>query len=115
MAKLKVKPMKNKQNSHLKFGLFLKSTVVGFFLAAPLTSGTLEINDLNLDPEYKGLGYDLLLLEKAREYAAESGLQQISLEIPTQKFSFYQNHGFVKTGETLTRNGVEYIRITREA
>jgi GNAT superfamily N-acetyltransferase len=113
MAKLKVKRMKGKAANQLKLGLFIKSTLVGFLLAAPVSSDTLLINDLSLEPDYQGLGYDHMLLEEVQQAATETGCSRMSLEIHPQQFSSYQHLGFVKDGEGFSRNGAELIRISR--
>lgn len=113
MPKLKVKELKDAPERHRKLGLFLKTTLVGFILAIPANSETLHVNDLQLQKQFQGLGYDEVLLNAAEEVAMESGLQGISLEIHPHQFHQYLPLGFEKKGDKYSRDGVEYQEIVR--
>lgn len=115
MKKMKIRKMKQSKSNQIKLGLFVKSTLIGFLLAVPSTSNTLKINDLNLDKEYAGLGYDFMLLEKAQETASEQGLSHISFEILNHEYSLYRNLGFIKEDTIIKKDGMEYVTITKKA
>ena len=113
MAKLKVKELKDAPAEQKKLGLFLKTTLVGFILAIPATSGALHVNNIHLQKQYQGLGYDEVLLDAAEEVASESGYDRISLEIHPHQYHQFQPLGFVKEGERYNRDGIEYQKIIR--
>ena len=114
MARLKVKELKDAPEKHRKLGLFLKTTLVGFILAMPATSGALHVNDLQLQKQYQGLGYDEVLLNAAEEVAVESGLDRIALEVYPHQVHQFIPLGFDKEGDRYSKKGIEYQRISRK-
>ena len=114
MAKLKIRKLEAKSKNAHRLGLFLKTTLIGFILAIPSHSNTLKIDDLQLDKDFHGLGYDEMLLDEIDRVASENGVQKISIEILPHTYPYYKTLGFNIDGEKYVRQGIEYRTISRQ-
>lgn len=76
--------------------------VLGFATAVPVDDGTLELDDLFVDPVAMGRGVGRLLVADVVERARRTGVGQVVVTGNRRAVPFYERLGFVAVGEVAT-------------
>ena len=76
--------------------------VLGFATAVPVDDGTLELDDLFVDPVAMGRGVGRLLVADVVERARREGVGRVVVTGNRRAVPFYERVGFVAVGEVAT-------------
>ena len=89
------------KDGYYPFGYFADGKLVGFASLTDMGSGTYEMNDVSILPEYRHFGYGKMLLNFCKGKAKELGGCKITIGIiegNTALKKWYVTNGFVHTG-----------------
>ena len=83
------------------FGYFVDGKLIGFTSLTDVDSGTYEMNDVAILPEYRHFGYGKSLLDFCKEKVVELGGNKITIGIVDENTvlkDWYGTNGFIHTG-----------------
>jgi ribosomal protein S18 acetylase RimI-like enzyme len=81
-------------------------TVIGFASTTPSDPGSLELDDLFVDPDWQRRGVARLLVTNLISEAAGEGVTRLAVTANDHAMAFYRNAGFTIDGLVETQFGV---------
>ena len=88
-------------SEHMKFHVLeAKAGIIGFYALRRLSSRKMDLEALFVEPRYIGKGWGRLLIEHAKQTAADLGATQLSIQGDPNAAAFYVAAGGVLTGSS---------------
>lgn len=98
----------------LHFGVQHADGIVSCLSVFQRDATTCQIRKFATLHAYQGQGFGGFLFQSVLERMAEGGIKHVCLDARTSATGFYKKFGFISEGETFFKQGVEYVRMTRE-
>jgi GNAT superfamily N-acetyltransferase len=93
-------------NGRVRVATLADDTVVGFASTSPAVGGSLELDDLFVDPDWQRHGAARRLLAHIVAEAAAERIARIDVTANDHALAFYRNAGFAEDGRVRTPFGV---------
>lgn len=98
----------------LHFGLRNGSDQLAAVISAkPLTSSSVKLRQMAVDPDCQGTGVGKQLLQKVEEALKERGYQQFHLHARETAIGFYEKAGYTQVGETFTEISLPHRKMVK--
>lgn len=94
-------------NDGIHFGAFNDNKLAGV-VSLFQNDGAFQFRKLAVDPSVQGMGIGSELLNYITRYAVENGGTMIWCNARTTAINFYLKHGFIATGRTYSKKGIDY-------
>lgn len=88
------------ESGDMAFKIEDDSGIIAYMMACPVSSNSLDIESVAVDPEYRGKGLAKRLFQYVEELAKERGYEEIVLEVREfnhEAIGLYEKLGFRKT------------------
>lgn len=89
---------KIQNNRFLYYVLIVGTEILGFYALERMSKTEVELEALFVEPDFIGQGYGRILLEHAKDNAAEIGMKTIVIQSDPHAEAFYFALGGIKTG-----------------
>ena len=95
------------------FGAFTDTKLIGVVSLFP-KGETWQFRKFAIDAEFQGQGIGRLLLDYISDFAKSEGATHLWCNARLSALGFYAKSGFVQTGETFSKGGIDYEIMERQ-